>query len=183
MVNVIGDPGFAKDLIENVCGRADKSMLFNIFDGKTMTIKEIKGDIIFFDDGEGRNFQITISNKRKGVKNRCFVGDYNFSLVMPGGDLEEMDTGKFVCPKENTVPVRVMTENLEGKKVAVTGTLDYTRDHYINLIQKYGGTYHSTVNGNTSLLIAGYSCGSKLAKAKNLGIVIISADEFLSLYG
>ncbi len=67
---------------------------------------------------------------------------------------------------------------LEGLTFVITGTLDgYTRDEASELITSYGGKVSSSVSKKTSYLLAGADGGSKLQKANNLGVEIISLEK------
>jgi DNA ligase (NAD+) len=68
---------------------------------------------------------------------------------------------------------------LEGKTFVITGTLEIlSRQEAEELIRQNGGNASSSVSKNTDFLIAGKEPGSKLDKAKKLGIKIISEEEF-----
>jgi len=67
----------------------------------------------------------------------------------------------------------------DGKKFVLTGTLTkYTRDQASEIILSLGGETASSVSKNTDYVLAGENAGSKLAKAKSLGIKVISEEEF-----
>ena len=69
-----------------------------------------------------------------------------------------------------------------GEKVVLTGTLlNYKRDDAAKIIENLGGEVMSGVSKNTTLVLAGENAGSKLDKAKNLGIKIIDETEFEKL--
>lgn len=71
---------------------------------------------------------------------------------------------------------------LEGKTFVVTGTLaKYKRDEIHQMIEAQGGKASGSVSAKTSFLIAGEDAGSKLEKAKKLGVAVITEDEFLKL--
>lgn len=71
---------------------------------------------------------------------------------------------------------------LAGKIFVLTGTLqNLTRDEASEKIKLLGGKTASSVSKNTSYVIAGESAGSKLTKAQNLGVIILSEDEFLKM--
>ncbi|MBY0229819.1 MAG: NAD-dependent DNA ligase LigA [Gemmataceae bacterium] len=68
---------------------------------------------------------------------------------------------------------------LAGKTVVVTGTLmKYDRRGIEALIEEKGGKAGSGVSKNTSFVVAGEDAGSKLAKARELGIEVIDEAEF-----
>lgn len=67
-----------------------------------------------------------------------------------------------------------------GKTFVLTGALqNFTRDHAASLIRERGGKVSGTVTKTTDVLLAGEDAGSKLEKAKSLGIKIMSEEEFL----
>ena len=66
-----------------------------------------------------------------------------------------------------------------GKTFVLTGSLEkYTRDEAGEIIEKFGGKVSSSVSKKTSYVLAGEEAGSKLTKAQDLGIAIISEQEF-----
>jgi DNA ligase (NAD+) len=71
---------------------------------------------------------------------------------------------------------------LSGKTVVVTGTLTkYTRDEIKEKIRALGGKDAGSVSKSTSYVVAGEKAGSKLDKAKELGIPILTEEEFEQL--
>lgn len=72
---------------------------------------------------------------------------------------------------------------LSGKSVVVTGTLkQFNRDGIKSLIEKLGGRAASSVSKKTDFVIAGEKAGSKLAKAKELNVEIMTENEFHQKY-
>ncbi len=70
-------------------------------------------------------------------------------------------------------------DRFAGKTFVLTGTLEkYTRDEVSNVIEKLGGKTSSSVSKKTSYVLAGEESGSKLTKAQELGITIITEQEF-----
>lgn len=66
-----------------------------------------------------------------------------------------------------------------GKTFVLTGTLSrYTRDEATDVIERFGGKVSGSVSKKTSYVLAGEAAGSKLTKAQELGIAVISEDEF-----
>ncbi len=76
-----------------------------------------------------------------------------------------------------------LSAKLEGKTVVVSGTFEtFSRDELKELIDRNGGKNGSSVSGNTDYLVAGANMGpAKLKKATDLGVKIISEDEFIKL--
>jgi DNA ligase (NAD+) len=78
----------------------------------------------------------------------------------------------------------VTGDKLRGKTVVVTGTLArFTREEIHKLIEREGGKAAGSVSGKTAYLVAGADAGSKLEKAKELGVPVLSEDEFLAMIG
>ena len=71
---------------------------------------------------------------------------------------------------------------LSGKTFVVTGTLSkYGRSEIEKLIKQHGGKPVGSVSKNTDYLVAGEKAGSKLTKAQELGVTILTEDEFEQL--
>ncbi|NLN42579.1 MAG: NAD-dependent DNA ligase LigA [Clostridiales bacterium] len=69
-----------------------------------------------------------------------------------------------------------------GKTFVLTGTLDeYTRNQAKALIEERGGRVTSSVSKKTDYVVAGENPGSKLDKAKELGITVIDQQQFKSM--
>lgn len=66
-----------------------------------------------------------------------------------------------------------------GKKVVLTGALSFSRAKATQMLEEAGAEIVSSVSKNTDFVIAGEDAGSKLQKAENLGIKILSESEFI----
>lgn len=75
-------------------------------------------------------------------------------------------------------------KGIDGKTFVVTGTMvRFGRDEIEQLIRDHGGKPSSSVSKKTSYVVAGDKAGSKLDKAKELGIAVISEEELLTMLG
>ncbi|SMB83885.1 DNA ligase (NAD+) [Pasteurella testudinis DSM 23072] len=73
---------------------------------------------------------------------------------------------------------------LKGKSVVLTGTLtQMSRDQAKAYLQQFGCKVSGSVSAKTDYLIAGEKAGSKLVKAQELGVTVLSEDAFLALVG
>ena len=71
---------------------------------------------------------------------------------------------------------------LRGMTVVLTGTLDnLSREQATELVEAHGGKVTSGVSKKTSFVVAGAEAGSKLEKARSLGVRIIGEAELLDL--
>ncbi|MGN1299223.1 MAG: NAD-dependent DNA ligase LigA [Candidatus Scatovivens sp.] len=90
-------------------------------------------------------------------------------LKQAGVNLEEI--------KEENVDNR-----FEGKTFVLTGALDnFSRKEAEKIIESFGGKTSSSVSKKTDFVLAGEDSGSKLVKANELGIKVISENEFESM--
>jgi DNA ligase (NAD+) len=71
---------------------------------------------------------------------------------------------------------------IAGKTFVFTGGLEtMTRDEAKSLVRKYGGNISESVSKKTDYIVAGEEAGSKLEKAKSLGVKILSEKDYLEL--
>ncbi len=78
--------------------------------------------------------------------------------------------------------VSMSATNLEGKTFVFTGELsNYTRAEAVAKISEFGGKESKTVNKSTSYVVVGDKPGSKLEKAKSLGVTVLNEDDFTKL--
>lgn len=73
-------------------------------------------------------------------------------------------------------------DRFHGKTFVLTGALtQFTRTEASEIIQNFGGKASSSVSKKTDYVLAGEAAGSKLRKAEDLGVTIISEDEFAQM--
>ena len=73
-------------------------------------------------------------------------------------------------------------ERFAGMTFVLTGSLDnFSRDQASDIIEKFGGKTSSSVSKKTSYVLAGEDALSKLTKAENLGVKILTEQEFMDM--
>ena len=101
-----------------------------------------------------------------------FRNEYNIKLIAELKDLGVNPVAK-IKPK---------SDKLAGKIFVLTGTLqNMTRDEASAIIKSHGGKTSSSVSKKTSYVLAGENAGSKLDKAKDLGVIILTEKDFLEM--
>lgn len=116
--------------------------------------------------GIGETMALALLDFFNNPKNRAFVSELSAVGVQP------------------TPPVKVAPTSsvLAGKTFVLTGTLpSLTREAATAKIEAAGGKVSGSVSKKTSYVLAGTEAGSKLDKAKALGITVLTEDEFLTL--
>lgn len=74
------------------------------------------------------------------------------------------------------------TSKWQWKKICITGSFEgYSRDDLVKIIEDAGGECMSAVTAKTEYLLAGEKAGSKLSKAQELGVKVLSLDEFWNM--
>ncbi len=77
---------------------------------------------------------------------------------------------------------KIQSEKLKGKVFVFTGALKFfSRDEAKDRVESVGGHVASSVSKNTDFVIAGEEPGSKASKARELGVTILTEDEFLKM--
>ena len=100
----------------------------------------------------------------------------------------ELDQSKELIEKLRAAGVNLIGEKtaksdlLAGKTIVATGSLTlYTRKEINNLIEALGGKAAGSVSKKTSYVVAGENAGSKLQKAAELGIPVLTEEEFKNM--
>ena len=112
------------------------------------------------------------------------IHDYFQSPLGIGLIAELKKLGLKMEEEKPPAPVGIVGDALAGKSIVVTGTLTrYQRDEIEALIRQLGGKPTGSVSKKTDYLVAGEKAGSKLDKAKELGVRVLSEAEFDELIG
>jgi len=117
-----------------------------------------------------------------GPKRAKFVYDFFHS---PAGEklvTEFRELGLKLTQDKKAKPAGAV--DLTGKTFVVTGTLkNYKRDEIEGLIKSLGGKATGSVSKKTDYVVAGAEAGSKLDKARELGVAVLSEEDFDKLIG
>jgi DNA ligase (NAD+) len=89
-------------------------------------------------------------------------------LMQAGLDFEKEESGPAQGP-------------LAGKRIVITGTLSRPRGDYVERVEAAGGTFTSSVSKNTDYVLAGEEAGSKLDRARELGVPVLDEAGFEEL--
>lgn len=140
-----------------------------------------------------REFHASLDEFRDAV----YAG-YDFRQLPDFGDTLHSNIHDWFCKEENFCiweelqmmmniqkPETVETQTAgrdnpyTGKTIVVTGKVEpYTRDEMNSLIVSLGATAGSSVTRKTDYLVCGEKAGSKLSKARKLGIPVLTPEEF-----
>ena len=96
-------------------------------------------------------------------------------------NLKEIDDLFEMGVKIEEAKAQTVDQRFAGKTFVLTGTLSKPRKEVEELIEFYGGKTSSSVSKKTDFVLAGEEAGSKLDKAKNLGVKIINEQEFFKM--
>ena len=128
------------------------------------------------------------------------TGEYDFSALENFGeitnrqihawfsDAENMRTVRLLLPclsfAENAASPAVSDSEFSGKTCVITGSFsDYGRDELSDILRGLGARVTGSVSKKTDYVICGEEAGSKLDKARSLGIRVIYADELSRMLG
>jgi DNA ligase (NAD+) len=110
-----------------------------------------------------------------------FASDYGRQII---SELRALGLNMGDAAAAAAVAAERAAGRLIGKTLVVTGTLTrFKRDEIVELIRKQEGKSAGSVSKKTDYVVAGTDAGSKLAKAEELGVTVLTEDQFLELIG
>lgn len=144
-------------------------------------------------EGVGRKTSKDLARIFGGVKALSEADEETLKAIPDVGEIMAKDIRDYFTDEGNLNEIKELfsfgvepqTESeakdgkFKGENVVLTGSLgDFTRSEAQKIIEKEGGQTQSSVTKSTTLVIAGEAAGSKLEKARALGIKIIDEEEF-----
>ena len=186
--------GFGKKAIENLLSAIEASRktsfvpfihalgIPNVGLGQSKLLsKHFDGDIHKFIKCEGWNYDFTQIEGFGDVINKS-LQDWFAAEIKPGWDTETFD---LLNELTFTAPVTTAENTLAGKTFVITGSVNHfeNRDALKSFIENKGGKTSGSVSKNTTFLINNdvTSTSGKNQKAKELGVSIISEEDFLKM--
>jgi len=179
-------PGFKERKAENLLKAIEKS--------KNVPLKNFIFALGI--DGIGKVAGKDLAAEYKSFENFSRAAAEELVLLENIGSVTAQNIEEFFKEEENLTDIEKMFSlgvspyyenrrregSFSGESVVLTGTLSgYKRSEAQRLIEERGGVCLSSVTAKTTLVIAGEDAGSKLDKAKKLGIRIIDEAEFTGL--
>ena len=134
-----------------------------------------------------KNFDDIYAIMQASVEKLSSLEDFGEIMAVSVYEFFKKEETKNIIEKLANVGVNLKGEKEEkksdkllGKTICITGSFDnYSREDIVNMIEENSGKASSSVSKKTSFLIAGEAAGSKLTKANELGVEVISIDEFI----
>ncbi len=184
--DLVGLEGFKDKKIKNLISSIEKSKncnLNNFIDALGI-------------DGVGEKTAKDLAKKYKNISSLKNATFEDLILIQDVGEIIAKNIVRYFSNEQNISEINKLFELgvkinesqelkmdsshiLFGKKIVLTGTLqNYSRNKATEIIESFGGTVSSSVSKNTDFVLAGSDAGSKLTKAENLGVKIISEEDF-----
>ena len=143
----------------------------------------------------GANAAKQLARKYKNIENLMNASIESLTLTEDMGEIRAKNVYEFFHQEQTMDLVQrlkdagvnlqtsnedeMLDERFVGKAFVLTGTLEkYTRDEAKKIIESYGGKVTGSVSKKTNYVLAGEEAGSKLTKAQELGIEIITENDF-----
>ena len=179
-----------------VLPRFGKKSVDNLFDSieKSKTISFARCITALSIDGVGEETAVLLSQKFKTFDELAGAHIEEFESIHGMGAVVAESIVNWFAQKSNQALIQGLLKyviftkekkqatQLQGQTFVFTGTLSkITRDKAKQTVKNLGGSVTNTVSKKTTYVVAGEEAGSKLQKAQQLGVAILTEDEFLNL--
>lgn len=144
-------------------------------------------------DGVGKKTAKDLAKKFKSLENIAAAPIEEIISVQDVGDVIADNVFRYFADGDNIAELKrleragviagyadaTVGDLFKGEKIVLTGTLSkYKRSEAQKIIESLGGEVSGSVSKNTTMVLAGEEAGSKLDKARALGIRVIDETEF-----
>lgn len=181
-------PGFAKvsaaKLIANIEKSKSNSPDRLLFALGIKGIGQKNAQLLMKHFGSIEKLSETSAEEISAVENFGDILANNIFTALHEPHMIELTKRLKACGVNTVYESDVKSDRLAGLTFVITGTLpDMTRDEAKTLIEQNGGKCSGSVSKKTSYVLAGEEAGSKLTKAQQLGVAVISQQQLIEMIG
>jgi DNA ligase (NAD+) len=180
---------FVKEIKKNVFSKSQED-IFSCMTFNGAGRKNIMKILEFYSFGDGNNLDVIFTSNMLYVTKSITgypegIGQKIIDKIAPDwkSNLHVMLSiikDKRWKPEVKTATNINTNSSISGKSFCITGTLTKGRKEFEKMITDNGGTI-SSVSKKLNYLLAGADAGGKLDKAKSLGVIILTEDEFMGM--
>ena len=181
-------PGFAKVSAAKLIANIEKSKANSpdrlLFALGIKGIGQKNAQLLMKHFGSIEKLSETSAEEISAVENFGDILANNIFTALHEPHMIELTKRLKACGVNTVYESDVKSDRLAGLTFVITGTLpDMTRDEAKTLIEQNGGKCSGSVSKKTSYVLAGEEAGSKLTKAQQLGVTVISQQQLIEMIG
>lgn len=181
-------PGFAKVSAAKLIANIEKSKANSpdrlLFALGIKGIGQKNAQLLMKHFGSIEKLSETSAEEISAVENFGDILANNIFTALHEPHMIELTKRLKACGVNTVYESDVKSDRLAGLSFVITGTLpDMTRDEAKTLIEQNGGKCSGSVSKKTSYVLAGEEAGSKLTKAQQLGVAVISQQQLIEMIG
>ena len=181
-------PGFAKVSAAKLIANIEKSKANSpdrlLFALGIKGIGQKNAQLLMKHFGSIEKLSETSAEEISAVENFGDILANNICTALHEPHLIELIKRLKACGVNTVYESDVKSDKLAGLTFVITGTLpDMTRDEAKTIIEQNGGKCSGSVSKKTSYVLAGEEAGSKLTKAQQLGVAVISQQQLIEMIG
>lgn len=181
-------PGFAKVSAAKLIANIEKSKANSpdrlLFALGIKGIGQKNAQLLMKHFGSIEKLSETSAEEISAVENFGDILANNIFTALHEPHMIELTKRLKACGVNTVYESDIKSDRLAGLTFVITGTLpDMTRDEAKTLIEQNGGKCSGSVSKKTSYVLAGEEAGSKLTKAQQLGVAVISQQQLIEMIG
>ena len=181
-------PGFAKVSAAKLIANIEKSKANSpdrlLFALGIKGIGQKNAQLLMKHFGSIEKLSETSAEEISAVENFGDILANNIFTALHEPHMIELTKRLKACGVNTVYESDIKSDRLAGLTFVITGTLpNMTRDEAKTLIEQNGGKCSGSVSKKTSYVLAGEEAGSKLTKAQQLGVAVISQQQLIEMIG